>query len=220
MMNKIQLSKPALIALYGYPGSGKTHFARQLCDTIGTAHIQGDRIRYELFERPRYDKQENEVVTHLMEYMAEEFLNAGVSVVFDINAMRLVQRRALRDMARKSHAVPLLVWLQIDAESAYLRASQRDRRKNDDKFAMPMDQETFERLTGTMQNPNNEDYTVISGKHTFNAQRSAIMKKLYDLGLVGADIATNSVIKPGLVNLVPNMVGGRVDISRRNIVIR
>lgn len=219
-MSKILLSKPALIALYGFPGAGKTHFARQLCDVISAAHVQGDRIRYELFESPRYDKQENDVITHLMEYMAEEFLNAGVSVVFDINAMRLVQRRSLRDMARKSHAAQLLIWLQIDPESAYVRASTRDRRKSDDKYAMPMDRSAFDRQTSHMQNPNNEDYIVISGKHTFNAQRSAVMKKLYDMGLVGADVANMNVIKPGLVNLVPNMVGGRVDISRRNIVIR
>lgn len=220
MSSKIVLHKPALIALYGFPGSGKTNFAHQLCELISAAHIQGDRIRYELFEKPRYDKQENEVISHLMEYMAEEFLNAGISVVFDINAMRLAQRRALRDMARKHHAVPVLVWLQIDPDSAYLRGTKRDRRKNDDKYAMPLERETFDRQISHMQNPSGEDYVVISGKHTFNAQRSAVMKKLYDLKLVSGDVANSNVIKPGLVNLVPNMVGGRVDTSRRNIVIR
>ncbi len=220
-MSKIVLNKPTLITLYGFPGSGKTHFARQLCELVSAAHIQGDRIRYELFEKPRYDKQENEVISHLMQYMAEEFLNAGISVVFDMNALRLAHRRTLRDMARKARASHVLVWLQIDPESAYLRGSQRDRRKNDSKYAMPLlDRQSFDRQTSHMQNPEGEDYVVISGKHTFNAQRSAVMKKLYDLSLVNADIAGSSVIKPGLVNLVPNMVGGRVDISRRNIVIR
>ena len=219
-MNKLQLSKPTLIMLYGFPGSGKTHFARQICDVISAAHVQGDRIRYELFESPRFDKQENEVVTHLMEYMAEEFLSAGISVVFDINAMRLSQRRALRDMARKVHASHMLIWIQIDPDSSFLRTTRRDRRKADDKYAAPVDRSTFDKQLNYMQNPHNEDYIVISGKHTFATQRTAVMKKLYDLGLVSTDGATNNVVKPELINLVPNPLGGRVDPSRRNIVIR
>jgi predicted kinase len=219
-MSKIALSKPTLIMLYGFPGSGKTHFARQFSEYIHAAHVQGDRIRYELFEKPQYDKQENEVVSHLMEYMAEEFLHAGISVIFDINAVRLSQRRALRDMARKAHAAHALIWLQIDPESAFMRASTRDRRKSDDKYAMPIDRTIFDRQITNMQNPRDEDYVVISGKHTFNSQRNTAIKKLYEFGLVDSASLTSSVVKPGLVNLVPNPLGGRVDPTRRNIVIR
>jgi len=219
-MNKMVLSKPTLIMLYGFPGAGKTHFARQLSEAISIAHVNGDRIRYELFDKPRYDKQENDVVTHLMQYMAEEFLQAGVSVIYDTNAMRLGQRRALRDAARKVHAHPLLIWLQIDPESAKVRISGRDRRKSDDRYADPNDKVDFEANTKQMQNPHNEDYIVISGKHTFNTQKGAVLKRLYELGLISSDSATTKVIKPGLVNLVPNAQAGRVDMTRRNIVIR
>src|SRR3989344_8227855 len=126
-MNKIIPSKPLFIVLYGFPGSGKTHFARQLCETIHAAHVNGDRLRYELFDQPRYDKREDDVVEHIMQYMAEEFLNAGLSVIYDVNAMRINKRRTLRDMARKVHAEPLLIWLQIDSDSAFARVSKRDR---------------------------------------------------------------------------------------------
>ena len=112
-MAKITPVKPLLIQLYGYPGSGKTYFARQLCDSVQAAQVQGDRIRSELFENPRYDKQENDVIAQLMDYMTEEFLSAGISVVYDTNAMRLTQRHALREMARKAHAQPLLIWLAL-----------------------------------------------------------------------------------------------------------
>ncbi|HUS26552.1 MAG TPA: ATP-binding protein [Nevskiaceae bacterium] len=220
-VQKVIPTQPMLILLYGFPGSGKTYFARQLSDHLQTAHVQEDRIRGELFEQPRYDKEENEVVTHLMDYMTEEFLNAGVSVIYDVNAMRLGQRRTLRDMARKAHAEPVLVWLQIDLESAWVRASKRDRRKADDKYAAPMDQAMYERVVGGMQNPKEEDYVVVSGKHSFPTQLSAIMKRLRELGLVTITEATSATtVKPGLVNLVPNAAGGRVDMARRNIMIR
>jgi predicted kinase len=143
-MLKITPTKPLLILLYGFPGAGKTYFARQLCEQLQVAHVQGDRIRSELFDQPRYDKEENAVVNQLMDYMTEEFLSAGLSVVYDANAMRFAQRHSLREMARKHKAQPMLVWLQIDPESAYMRIAKRDRRRIDDKYAASIDRQTFE----------------------------------------------------------------------------
>jgi predicted kinase len=220
-MTKVAPTKPLLILLYGYPGSGKTYFARQLTDHLQTAHIHGDRIRGELFDHPRYDKEENEVIAQLMDYMTGEFLSAGLSVIYDTNAMRVGQRRLLRDMARKSHAQPLLVWFQIDTESSFARTQNRDRRRSDDKFAIPYDRAIFDRVAGAMQNPQNENYIVISGKHSFPTQLSAIMKRMRELGDVPVSNEVSSkVVKPGLVNLIPSPAAGRVDMSRRNIMIR
>ncbi len=219
-MSKLSLSKPVLIMTYGFPGAGKSAFARQLSGVMNIVHLQADRIRHELFEQPRYDKQENEVVGHLMDYMTEEFLSAGVSVVYDATVDRLAQRRLLRDLARKMKAEHLLIWLQIDTETAFARTQRRDRRKSDDRYAQPFDRDGFESRAKLMQNPRNEDYIVISGKHTFNTQRSAVVKRLYEMGLIDAGSASSKVVKPGLINLIPNPLGGRVDPTRRNIVIR
>lgn len=202
--------------LYGFPGSGKTYLAKQLCDTLQAAHVSSDRIRGELFEKPRYDKAEDEIVEHLMLYMTQEFLDAGVSVVFDTNASRFAERRTLRELAQKHHAKPLLVWLQIDQETAFGRISKRDKRKKDEKYARPFDRTGFEAYVGRMQNPKqDEDYIVLSGKHSFPMQRSTLIKKLYDLGLITAEHVSAHVVKPGLVNLIPGMDG-----AKRNITIR
>lgn len=218
-MAKLMLTKPTLIMLYGFPGSGKTHFANNFRDTIQSAHVQGDRIRYQLFENPRYDRSENEIVDHLMEYMTGEFLDAGVSVIFDTNAITKRQRRSLRDIARKKKADHILVWLQIDAESAFARVSHRDRRKSEDKHAQPLDKPLFNEITHKMQKPGaDEDYIVLSGKHSFPMQRTSIIKKLYDMRLINPDNLSSNVVKPGLINLVP--ASGRVDMDRRNITIR
>ena len=206
--------------LYGFPGAGKTYFARQLADTIQIAHLQADRLRHELFEEPRFDAQENNLVNHLMDYMAEEFLKAGVSVIYDTNAMRQAQRRHLRELGRNSKANHLLIWLQIDRESSFTRTQSRDRRKSDDKYALAFDSRSFEEYLKQMQNPKNEDYVVISGKHNFSTQKSAVIKRLYEKNMIDAQSAISRSVKPGLVNLIPAPSAGRVDISRRNIVIR
>ena len=219
-MAKIYPSKPFLLMFYGFPGAGKTYFARQLCENVQVAHLQADRIRGELFEKPQYDKQENSIVQHLMDYMTEEFLSAGLSVAYDVNAMRTGQRRALAAMAHKYRAIPLLVWFQMDSDTAFSRNVKRDRRRADDKYAAHWDRTTFEEILGRMQNPkSSEDYVVVSGKHLFNMQQSAVIGKLRNMGALNEDDANSRVVKPGMVNLIPGS-HGRVDMTRRNISIR
>lgn len=219
-MSKTTIDKPVLLCLYGFPGSGKSYVARNLSQTTQMAHISADRIRSELFQKPRYDAQENAIVLHLMNYMTEEFLNAGVSVAYDTNAAKVGQRRSLRELAKKHRAEYLLVWLQIDEDTAFARTQKRDRRTTDDRFAEPHTRETFNSLIGTMQSPNSEGYMVISGKHSFVTQKNAIINRLYQKGLISSDTVQHNVAKPELVNLIPTPYGGRVDMSRRNISVR
>jgi predicted kinase len=220
-MAKIVPSKPLLVLLYGFPGAGKTFFARQLCEQLVATHVHADRMRSELFQEPNFGKDETHIVNSLMQYMTGEFLSAGVSVVYDTNSMRVAQRRALRNMAARAGAETILVWIQIDAESAFARASSRDRRKADDKYARELDQPAFETLMNGMQNPQaTERYQVISGKHIFTTQKSAMLRHLLDRGLINLDPNAGQITKPGMVNLVPNPAAGRVDMSRRNITIR
>lgn len=219
-MNKVVLAKPTLICLYGYPGAGKTYVARNLIDSLQVAHVNADRIRAELFQTPRYDAQENAVVSHLMNYMTEELLSAGVSVIYDTNLLRLAQRRRLREMAARFKVSYLLIWIQIDPESALYRTQNRDRRTYIDKYAQPHTPASFNATVGAMQNPQSEEYLVISGKHNFTTQKSAIINRLYQMGLATSDQVQHNVAKPELINLVPNPLAGRVNFSRRNISIR
>jgi predicted kinase len=220
-MNKIILKKPALICIYGYPGSGKSYVARNLAQHIQMAHVSADRIRSELFHQPRFDTQENAITNHLMNYIAEEFLTAGVSVVFDTNSSRLSQRRYLRELAKKHSAKFLLVWIQIDMDSAFERTQIRDKRTQDNKYSEAQTKNTFDKHTANMQNPSDdEEYMVISGKHSFSSQKSTIYNKLYQLGLMGSDIVQQNIAKPGLVNLVPaHYSDPSQEFQRRNINI-
>jgi len=218
-MVKIVLSKPVLVCLYGFPGSGKSFVARNLAEHIQLAHVSADRIRSELFAEPRYDNQENAIVSHLMNYMSEEFLGAGLSVAYDANTLRASQRRRLRELAAKHRAAYLLVWLQIDVESSYIRTQRRDRRTTDDKYAEPQTRESFNRQLSTMQNPKDEQYLVISGKHAFVTQKSAIVNRLYQMVLIPSDTVQGNITKPELVNLIPRRPIVPLDMARRNISV-
>lgn len=218
---RIEPVQPVLVLLYGFPGSGKTYFARQFTESIHAAHLEQDRIRHELFGQPRYTKQENTALNRIMEYMASEFLNAGISVVYDMNAMRLSQRKNLREMARLNKASTVVVWFQVDPDTAYIRNQKRDRRTFDDKYAVGYDVEAFKQIAAYMQQPEHvEDVVVVSGKHSFPSQLSSVIKKLSDMGVIKASAAAHKMIKPELVNLVPSTTARSQIQSRRNIVLR
>lgn len=218
-MAKLYPTRPFMMMLYGYPGAGKSYFARQFCENVQATHLQADRIRNELFSNPQFGKQENEIVTQLMDYMASEFLSAGLSVVYDAGVIRSAQRQTLRQLATANHALPILVWFQMDSETAFTRNQKRDRRRVDDKFTKQLDRKTFDNVLAHMQNPSHaEDYLVASGKHLFSMQLSAAISKLRSMGVISTDDMNSRVIKPGMVNLVPSLA--RYDNSRRNISIR
>ena len=221
-MEKILPQSPVLILLYGFPGSGKTYFSRQFGTEVQAAHLEEDRIRHELFEKPRFTKQENYALGRIMEYMAGEFLAAGISVVYDTNAMRVAQRRNLRDMARNHKATAVTVWFQVDPDTAFIRNNKRDRRKTDDRFAAGYGPDAFRELASHMQHPETtEDFIVISGKHSFPSQLSGVVKKLADMHIVKHDAAAQRMVKPELTNLVASHQPPKDEESgRHSIVLR
>lgn len=218
-MNAITLEKPILLCLYGFPGSGKSYLARNLAENLQMANVSADRTRGELFKNPRFDDRENAVIYHLMNYMSEEFLRAGVSVAYDANAARSGQRRALKELAKKNKAAFLLVWLQVDKDSAFARTQKRDRRTADDRFSQDHTQQSFADTMAEMQNPSEEDYIVVSGKHSFQAQKNAIVNRLYQLGLLSSDSVIQNVAKPGLVNLIPTVPNPPAEDSHKSITV-
>ncbi len=219
-MNKQKITKPTIFIMYGFPGSGKSYFGRQFADDAAAAYINDGVLRFEFIDEPTYDSDENSTIEHLSTYMLNNFLKAGVSVVYDCDNDKISERKLLAAIAKEYKAEVIVVWLQIDIESSFNRVNNRDSRKIDDKFAQTLDRTSFESRIAKMQNPTeHEDFVVISGKHTFNTQKHAVYKKLLEKNLLDPDYASNKVPRPEMINLVPNIYNGRVDNTRRNINI-
>jgi len=217
-MSKKILTKPTVFITYGFPGSGKSYFGRQFAEDAMLPYISSDVLRHEFMDNPTYSKQENETIDHLSTYMLENFLKAGVGVIYDCNNNTIAARKLITGIANKYKAETLIVWLQIDLESSFNRVNNRDARKTDDKYAEPLDRTSFENRVSKMQKPTDrEDYVVVSGKHSFNGQKNAVYKKLIEKKIIDSDFANTNIPKPGMVNLVSNFHGGRVDNRRRNI---
>ncbi len=172
--------------MLGAPGAGKTFFARQIAENLEFGHISGERIRYELFDTPRYDEQENEIVLRMMDYIAEVLLTSGTSVIYDdVSLVDYAERQRRREMAQQNNLPTFTVWVQTDNATAFNRASTRDRRRSDEKYSHSIDKATFERLNGELDQPQyREEFMVISGKYLHKNQAAVFLKKLKELKLI------------------------------------
>ncbi len=217
----VVFTKPLLVMTLGLPGSGKSFFARQFAEKTGSVHIRSDEIRQRMFAEPKYTKSENEAVFGFMDFMADAFLEKGISVVYDANNNRRQYRQNKLQLAKKHDANSIIVWLQTDENTAASRASNRDKRRVDDKFAINVSKDVFARLKKNLQKPYREDYVVTSGKYDFKVQLKTVVNKLMKLGyaLDESRLAPRVVKKQSKpINASASnkaKLGGRVDQTRR-----
>jgi predicted kinase len=217
MKIKIHPVKPSLIMLYGYPGSGKTTFAKNLSEEIKYAHLDVDRLLGETAKSNRLSYKE---AAAMMTYLANEFIKAGVGVILDFDMPKAADRHRIKMFAKKYKLKHIIVWLQIDVETAQHRATSRDKRKSGDKFSKIYSKESFRAFVNTMQNPTDDDTIVISGKHNFNSQKPIIIKKLLQKGVIKSEELGSRMVKPELMSLVPKpTLSGDTQTERRNISI-
>ena len=134
-----------------------------------------------------------------------------------MNALKQSQRRSIKEFAKSQKAETLMLWFQVDPDTAYIRNIKRDRRKLDDRYAVSHDVDSFKQQASMMQAPDiHENYIVISGKHSYNSQRSNVIKKLADMGVIKPSSAMHKMVKPDLVNLIPN--SRKID-SKKHIIL-
>jgi len=178
-MKHLQLTPPLLILTMGYPGSGKTFFARQFADQYGLPRVSQDRIRFELFENPQFNEDEADIINRVQDYMLEEIMQSDQTVVCEGTFLSLPERQRLFELAHKNGYRALTVWLQTDLETSAGRSRQRDRRSIDNKFAFPIDKDTFDRMKTQLERPHEkEESVVVSGKHAFKSQCLTVLRKI------------------------------------------
>src|SRR5579862_6132955 len=114
-------SRPSLFYLIGYPGAGKTTFARQLARYSGASHLSADQIAFSLFYIPSYTKEETDILHATMEQQAAALISAGKSVIYDASANSYFRRQRLAELARRTNATAVGIWIRTPAPAALRR---------------------------------------------------------------------------------------------------
>lgn len=181
-MQTLQLTPPLLILTMGSPGSGKTFFTRQFSDQFNLISISEDRLRFELFEKPLFNKDEQEIIGRILDYTLEQAMRTKSTIVCDGDFSYATARKRLAELAHKNGYRVLTVWMQTDMQTSHARATKRDRRNPDSRYSFSLTDRQFQQIIARLRKPTEkEDFVVISGKHTFKGQSLTVLRKITEL---------------------------------------
>jgi predicted kinase len=176
----LSASQPLLILVVGIPGSGKSFFARQFAENYRFFCIDTGRYESELAGLHSSNQEIMLTAKKLANATFEEALKTFKHIVLEGSFNSLKEREAISNKARKAGFGVLVVWVQTDLETAEQRATNRDRRRADDKFSLSLSSEEFSSLCKSFEKPvaKNEVFVVVSGKHDFKGQAVIVLKKI------------------------------------------
>ena len=93
------VARPVLMIISGLPGTGKSHFSRQLTERVPLATLETDALRKALFSVPTYSASESSRLFRLIHALIEELLDRGVPVLLDATNLVEARRRRLYTIA-------------------------------------------------------------------------------------------------------------------------
>ncbi|MCX6728663.1 MAG: ATP-binding protein [Candidatus Saccharibacteria bacterium] len=172
-MKPAETIKPHLIIMIGIPSSGKSFFAEHFAETFKAPIVSYDILRKEFFKEPTFSTDEDDMIRKVSNYILSEFLKTKKTVIFEGQTNLRAERFEIAKGARSAGYEPLFIWVQTETMTARKRATKA----NHDKPALTDDE--FDAKLKKFNSPNkNEQFIVISGKHTYASQLKIVLKHL------------------------------------------
>ena len=116
---------PRLVVLCGLPGTGKSHFARELTSRAPFVWLSSDRTRKLLVAHPAYSRREHRRVFAAMHVLTRGYLLEGYSVVFDATNLNEGVRAPLYSVAEEVGVEPLIIRFTAHPDLVWERMAER-----------------------------------------------------------------------------------------------
>jgi predicted kinase len=154
----VNVGKPKLYLLVGYPGAGKTTLSRLIAERTGAVHLWADVERHKLFGEATHSHAESLKLYDYLNTEAEKLLAAGHSVVFDTNFNFRADRDLLREIASRNGAETVVIWIQLPKEAAKQRVVNKIDKRNGYRVAMTETQ--FDAITSKLEPPTDDENVI------------------------------------------------------------
>lgn len=116
---------PALVAVCGFPGVGKSTVARTLAEWLDATWLRTDAVRKELFDDPTYEAEESRTVYQTVMERAREHLSER-SVVIDASFADRRHRAAVQRVAAECGVPFTLLKVNCDESVTIDRIRERE----------------------------------------------------------------------------------------------
>ena len=123
------VAHPLLVVISGLPGTGKSHFSRQLAERVPLAMLESDALRKTLFPVPTYSASESSLVFRLIHALIGEILDRGVPVLLDATNLVETHRKRLYTIAEQRDVKLVLVRTEASSEVVRERLAGRKRQE-------------------------------------------------------------------------------------------
>ncbi len=151
------VAKPALVAVSGLPGTGKSYFAGKLAERLPFAILESDALRKVLFSSPSYSSNESSHLFQAVHHLIEGLLKKGVSLILDATNLSERHREYLYSIADRLDV--RLVLVRVEAPPQVVRG-RLERRLEDSASKSDADWTIYQRMKSLAQKIHRKHYAV------------------------------------------------------------
>lgn len=179
------LNKPLLVMFLGYPGSGKSYFARQLAEKLNAVRLNGDSMRIAIFKTTEAidaypDKgMINEQTFGAIDYAVAQVLKTGHTVVYDAHHNKRSIRERLEKLAKEYETKPIVIWIKTPHDVALLRGQTREVTADSRQLSEDLMLAVMNRHMANFDEPASDEFVVeIPGTIPFEEQFKIFKERL------------------------------------------
>lgn len=151
------VTKPALVAVSGLPGAGKSYFCGKLAERLPFVVLESDALRKVIFSPPRYSPMESQHLFRVVHLLIEKLLKRGVSLILDATNLSERHREYLYSIADRLDVRLILV--RVEAPPQVIRERLEKRRENSEGKS-DADWVTYQRMKSSVEKIQRKHYAV------------------------------------------------------------